>query len=371
MVNASGTSSGGGLVQLASSITNGPLTVVNNGIIEASNTNNNSIVGFNSGSSLYISVTGTGAIIGSQVNFGNLDPTTLQMQGPFQIIASPSVGGFRYGNIYVQQGFVLATAGFIRVSQPLISSGSLTLLNFNQQQNMLYEQIGTRIATDYTPWTTYPRQPQIYKFPLQGNISVNRSMNKIGEALFAAKEFNATEQNQLLRQGIVFGPTTKDNFFDLIKGFMLFMPTSNINVQTREGLVQIPKGAVVWVMAGADVAVYDLHDDIFTGFVKVIVNNKQFILSPGKELLLTRNSKETFDVLNPGKDIAYRSVRVTEVGADIKAYVADFSITHGVKNVGVINHLLRSDDPSQRKAARRIIRNAIILADVIGDDYTN
>ncbi len=273
---------------------------------------------------------------------------------------------------FVQQGFILATAGFIRVSTPLISSGRLTLLDSNQQQTKLYEQIGTRIATDYTPWTTYPKQPQIYKFPLQGNISTNRSMSRIGEALFATNEFNATEQNQLSKQGIVFGPTTKGNFFDLVKGFILFTPTSEINVRTREGLVQIPKGAEVWVMeTGADVAIYDLHDNLFTGPVKVIANNKEFVLAPGKELLLTRNSEESFDVLNPGKDIAYRSVHGTEIGAGIKAYVADFSITHGIKNVSVINNLLRSNDPSQRKAARRMIKNATILADLTGEDYTN
>src|SRR5262249_51265293 len=119
ILHAAGTSSSGGLFQLASSITNGPLTVINEGVIRASNTNNTSIVGFNSGSSLYINVTGSGAIVGSQVHFGNLNSTTLQMQGPFQIFASPITGSFREGNIYIQQGFVLATAGFISISEPV------------------------------------------------------------------------------------------------------------------------------------------------------------------------------------------------------------------------------------------------------------
>ncbi len=330
VINASGTSSSGGLVQLASSITNGPLTVFNNGIIEASNINNTSIVGFNSGSSLYANVAGGGAILGSEVNFGNLKSTTLQMQGPFQLVFSPLTSTYNYGNIHIQQGFVLATAGFIRISEPITLGSWSSYGYYGQQQNQqsIFEQLGTRIAIDYTPWTTYPRQPILYPIPLQGKVSAIQPANRvgqIGQALFSASEFTATKRNELLSQGIVLGGSTHDNFLDLVKGFVLFVPTSDISVQTREGVVQIPKGAAAWVMeTGADVAIYDLHDNLLTGSVKVIVNNRQFTLSPGKEILLTRNNNESFDVLNPGKEIAYRSVRATDLGTGIKAYIADF-----------------------------------------------
>ncbi len=370
-VVANGTTGNGGMIQLASYPIGGSFVVVNNGLIQATNNYNNSgIVGFNGGPTGSILLIGSGSVqAGGYVGSGYLDRNTLAVYDPR--IFPPSFL-LQYGLAYFIQGGGVFKEIFITSKIPSFAPTSLALATLTASQIKLNEQIGTRIATDYTPWTTYPMQPQIYKFPLQGNISMNQSMNRIGEALFAANEFNATEQNQLLNQGIVFGPTTKNNFFDLIKGFMLFMPTSDISVQTREGLVKIPKDAVVWVMETvADVAIYDLHDSLFTGPVKVIVNNKELVLAPGKELLLTRNSKESFDVLNPGKDIAYRSVRVTEVGAGVKAYVADFSITHSIKNIGVINNLLRSNDPSQRKAARRMIKNATILADLTGEDYTN
>jgi N-acetyl-gamma-glutamyl-phosphate reductase len=66
-------------------------------------------------------------------------------------------------------------------------------------------------------------------------------------------------------------------------------------VQTREGLVYIPKGATAYVMeTGNDAAGYNLHDSLQTGVIKITVNKKVFTLSPGKELLLTTNSKMTF-----------------------------------------------------------------------------
>ena len=71
-----------------------------------------------------------------------------------------------------------------------------------QAQTQLYEQIGTRIATDYTPWTIYPGQ--LPQNPLQGGISFNK-LAEPGEAMFAASGFNANELNALAHNGIVFG----------------------------------------------------------------------------------------------------------------------------------------------------------------------
>jgi hypothetical protein len=330
------------------------------------------VVGFNSGSSLYINVTGTGLISGSQVNFGNLNSDTLQIQGPAQLIASPLTGGFSYGYIYVQQSFVLATAGFIGVSDSFTSSSPLTLFNSgNPQQDALYEQLGTRIATDYTPWTTYPRQPLLYPYPLQGGISADK-ISDIGEGLFAASEFNANELTALSQNGIVFGPKSSNDFFDLVKGFVLFMPSRNIQVQTREGIVFIPKGAVAEIReTGSDAAIYDYHDTLRTGAIKVKVNEKELVLAPGKELLLTRNSTADFAELNPGNKLAYRNIASTNLGSGIKGYICDFSIPHGLTHVPIIHNLLAANDSTQRKTARKIMKDAVIKADLSGyPEYT-
>ena len=234
---------------------------------------------------------------------------------------------------------------------------------------MLNEQIGTRIATDYTPWTTYPMQPLFNQVQLQGGISVEQ-LASAGESLFIAGSFNAAELNALAGEGIAFGPNSNGGFLDLQKGYVLFMPTSDISVQTREGLVVIPRGTIAWVMeTGNDVAVYDLHDDLRTGSIKVITNGKEMALAPGTQVLLSRNGKANFESLNPGNAIAYRNVKVSDMGAGVKAYVCDFSIVHGLSNVPVIRRLLVSGDPAQRRAAWKLIKNAAILADLTGVNY--
>ncbi len=112
-----------------------------------------------------------------------------------------------------------------------------------------------------------------------------------------------------------------------------------------------------------------MHDSLRTGPIKVIVNKKEFTLAPGTQMLLTRNSTASFDSLNPSNTIGYRNVKASDVGDGIKAYVCDFSITHGLTSVPVIRNLLKSNDPAQRKAAWKIIKNATILADLTGSDY--
>ncbi len=387
-VAATSAGASNGLVQITSVSGAGPVNLVNNGTIQASNTSNSSIVGINAGLNGAITITGTGSMSANQANVGNLDPTTLAIQSPF-VAVSPFTGSYTLGNISITQNAITGTLQVSGTLPPVptpsgggttvtVATGPtpqqllffelsyLSLLQALQQQanNMLNEQLGTRLAIDYTPWSTVPGQ--LPSQPLQGNISFNK-LAGLSEALFAASEFNANELTALTREGILFGPSTANNFFDLQKGFVLFMPTSDIKVETREGVVSIPKGCVAWVMeTGNDAAVYDLHDSLHSGPIKVLVNNKEIVLAPGKELLLTRNNTGDFASLNPGNHLGYRNVIATDLGNGIKGYVCDFSIAHGLTTVPVMHNLLVSNDPAQRKTARSLLKNAAILADLTG-----
>lgn len=387
----------GGLIQFANTTSGGAVTVANNGTIEVSQSGISSgIVGFNGGTSGAITITGSGTITAGQfVNVGNLNSTTLAIQAPYTTV-NPFTGTYTAGNYSITQGTI---SGTLQVSNsttptptptPSSSTSSvvtmgltpqqilfydlsyLSLLASQQQQasTLLYEQIGTRIPTDYTPYTTYPMQPQLY--PLHGNISVNKiSSSMPGQALFAGSEFNANELTALSRAGIVFGPQSTNNFLDLIKGFVLFTPNQNIQVQTREGMVYIPKGTAAWVVeTGNDCAIYDLHDNIHTGSIKVIINKKPFTLAPGKQLLLTRNISADFSELNPNNNLGYRNVRATDLGDGIKAFVCDFSINHSLTRIQVMPHLISSKNPAQKKIVNNLYKNAAIVADLNGyPDY--
>ena len=193
--------------------------------------------------------------------------------------------------------------------------------------------------------------PIANKTPLQGHAVVNQffEVNPM-KLFFTASAFNANELAALSRQGILFGPNSNGNFFDLMKGFVFFMPQNRISVQTREGIIDIPKGAYIWIMeTGADAAIYNCHDSLYSGPVRVKVNRKEMILAPGSEILLTRNRDANFETLNLANHLGYRHVCASDLGNGIKVFVSEFSIANGLANVPAIHQLLQSHDPVTKK----------------------
>ncbi|MBX9572653.1 MAG: hypothetical protein K2X77_27405 [Candidatus Obscuribacterales bacterium] len=239
------------------------------------------------------------------------------------------------------------------------------ILKNNGDFNLTNAQLGTRFATDYTP-----HEPMRLKLPLEGSVSYDQP-DLPGQSVFSSAEFTPEVLSTLASAGVQFGEGSSGNFLDLIKGYVFFLPTKEIRVQTREGLVTVPAGAACWIMeTGADVAIFDFHDSGSTGPVKVDASNKPFILSPGMQVLLTKDPTKGFNQLNPADGaIGYRHLRHTSLGEGTRAYVCDFSIPHGINNVEVIRHLVRSKDPRHKKSVNQILKNALILADLTGYNY--
>lgn len=239
----------------------------------------------------------------------------------------------------------------------------------NQQTITLNEQLGTRIATDYTP--VYP-QNHMAPTRLQGGVAVDNNGRMPGQAMFGATNFNAEELLALQNNGVIYGPHTGDSYINLLQGYVLFAPERDIEVEVREGKVYIPKGAIAWVMeTGADSAIYDLHDTMQTGPIRVVANSKTLTLGPGQQVLLTRNMNATFAELNPGLVVGYRNVKSADMGGGIKSYICEFSIPHGLNNVEVINGLLYSKEDKHQKIVRHMLKNAAILADLSAQKYRN
>lgn len=97
-------------IEFMSSISGGPINVINNGLLSTSGAS--SIVGFNGIGS--ITVAGTGAINAWQVNVGNLDAGTLAILPPDIAVTPP--GNYSVGNISVTGQDI--TAGVMHVSIP-------------------------------------------------------------------------------------------------------------------------------------------------------------------------------------------------------------------------------------------------------------
>ena len=411
-ISAQGLNNGtGGMIQFASLTAGGNVSVVNNGTIVADSPNDTTgIIAFNGGRTGAVNLSGAGTVhAGEFVGFGNINPITLIPIGGRIIAATPTYKG---GLISFSQSSALTNQ--IRVTNPLppvppkppappnpgdggnskvivppppINSGAhngdaaavllaqeaqsknlSTFLNFafleiliSHNDDLLNEQLGTRIATDYTPYTVPRQLPDL----VQGGVSFNKLAEIPGQAIFGATEFNANELSALSAQGVKFGSDSKDNLLNLMQGHILFAPDKDITVAVREGTVFIPKGAIAWVMeTGADSAIYDLHDSISSGPVKVIVNKKEIAMGPGTQILLTRNQTASFESLNPGSSVGYRRIKSSDLGGGIKSFVCDFSIAHSLSNMEVLHSLLYSQDAKHKRLVAQMLKNAAILNDL-------
>ena len=107
---------------------------------------------------------------------------------------------------------------------------------------------------------------------------------------------------------------------------------------------------------GSDAAIYDFHDTLRTGSIKVIANKKELTLSPGKEILLTRNSSSEFADSKSRQCPWLSQYRSTDVGGGIRAYVCDFSIAHGLTNVPIMRSLLVSKIPLKEKQRTKCLK---------------
>ncbi|MBX9572647.1 MAG: hypothetical protein K2X77_27375 [Candidatus Obscuribacterales bacterium] len=305
---------------------------------------------FGGGSVLALGTGGSVTISGNLAAAGSVRAATLSIP-PITPISTASTAKGASGTEPTQ----------VRVleSAPLIKNTG------SADSNLTNSLLGTRLATDYTP-----HEPMRLKLPLQGGVSFEQP-DVPGQSMFSASEFTPEVLSALSASGIKFGANSNGNFLDLIKGYVFFLPAKEIKVQTREGLVTIPAGAACWIMeTGADVAIFDFHDSGSTGPVKVEAGNKPFTLSPGMQLLLTRSSEGSFNKLNPAHGaIGTRRLRHASLGDGTRAYVCDFSIPHGINNVEVIRNLVRSKDPQHQKSVNRMLKNALILADLTGYNY--
>ncbi len=177
-----------------------------------------------------------------------------------------------------------------------------------------------------------------------------------------AAEFNSNSVGQMQSHGASIGSSTVGNLCVLQQGNFVFQPHSDITVQVQEGSVEIPTGATVLVMeTGHDVAVFDISDGP-KGRVRVKSGNKIITMSPGKQVVLTRQLDADFDKINPSKLIGYKNPKGQLVADDIRAYSADFSLPSVMMSVAPMKRMLTSDSPADRKLVQRMIKNAVVLS---------
>jgi hypothetical protein len=169
----------------------------------------------------------------------------------------------------------------------------------------------------------------------------------------------------------------------LNRGSVVFAPSTNTQVSTAFGTINIAAHSLVLVMALKDsVAVYDLNDT-HRAAVSVSVHSsapsdradaKRFVLAPGRHVLLTRaasNREGGFEHVNAAQLFAYRGIRkqavgINEDGVALHAYSADFNLMQAIKTVVPLQKLVASNNHAARKLSERLLKTTCILSQLDG-----
>jgi hypothetical protein len=277
---------------------------------------------------------------------------------------------------------------------PVFNSVATNQVNSNNSTT-LNEQLGSKLPTDVTPT---PQDQNTDHNPPNLNIANNASAYSTPEtagdgwkqsddgiwscsgclgssgqrsesAIRLIQKIAGDKSVTLIAQALVPAQSNSSNsnndmdIFDLPRGVALFNAQNHIVCGTQEGHVHIEKGSMAFVVeTGNDVCVYNLHDTK-DGGVRVLIGQQMVTVPPGRQLVLTRRDAE-FAQVNPGTKIGYRNPKPLKLDGDVKAFVADFSITGAVYTIPPLKAMLKSPKASERRAATAVLKNAIVMQDL-------
>lgn len=356
--------------------TGSSVRLVNNAALNLNGAN--SVIGFNRGAFGGINLSGTGSLNASQVNFGNLNPTTLQIFAPF-VTVSPFSGSYDLGNTSIKQTSISGTmqvAEFIAPPAPSPSPSPPTpQSNSNSNSIQLSAFLGALassarqfpssdlIPTDLTRSRGFGRAlAELEEVENQLVLSGKVTKEQEQVAVFAGTSFDTQTLQGLSQAGVDVAAGSKESAITLNRGIVLFAPKSDIEVRTKEGDVYITAGSIVLVFEdGNDSAVLNVSD-AKQGDVGVRIGSNSYPILPGEELVLTRSNSGTFNAINPARIIAHRGVRKAHLDRGVSAYLCDFSLVSALSSTGLYSKLKKDD--SLRPVLRQILLMAASLQSV-------
>jgi cytochrome c2 len=228
------------------------------------------------------------------------------------------------------------------------------------EQNYTEDELaGTKIPTDQTP-------------VLEGNIEEgvvlkdtrSKMCNVIDGSYTFASDFSSTtgESARLASEGVTVGTKTNGDNFVLDKGNVVFAPNHDITVNTRDGKIFIPKGAIVFVMeSGEDSAIFDLHQNSTSG-IKVESGDASMSLYPGRMIALSRQQSDDYEhVKMHCRCVGYRQIETKKLSNGIHAFNMDFSIPSALSNVLPLRQLLNASSGELKSLRQKIIMTAVML----------
>ncbi len=357
LVSASGSGNGGTV-----GITSGGAISAN--YIDVSGGGSGGSVVLNSGSGIYVgSINGTGGYGYGGVLFASAP--IFASSGNIDLYGADGLDG--YYQINAAQIFLAHPIRTSRNPKPVLAPNGFV---FRPLDTSIANQLGGRSATDLTPVNKTSRDKSIEELekyglrqPLQGRIT-RKNHKPLGPgSRLAFGKIDQDTINRLTQAGIIVGPGSGGNILTLDKGNLLVCAPKNLTIRTHEGDVKIGAGSIAYVMeTGNDVAVFDLYDDGLGNDVSVSTGGHKFKLTPGTQLVLTRESEAAFDKINPGTRVASRNVEKHPLADGITAYQADFSILSALQELGELKDAVSSRDGVSKRLAGKMLKTAAAIS---------
>ncbi len=150
----------------------------------------------------------------------------------------------------------------------------------------------------------------------------------------------------------------------------MFVPTSDTIVHTPLADVLLDAHSVVLLMSFRNgLSVFDL-DDLHGYAVVVKAGGHEIVLSPGMQTLITNDSEQSFEQINPAQSVGYRNMKARVLENGLKAFVSEFSIAHTMATVTTLKQLISARHPRAHKVADHMLKTTAILQQLRGGNYT-
>jgi len=134
-----------------------------------------------------------------------------------------------------------------------------------------------------------------------------------------------------------------------------------VSVPTAHGVVEIPAGAKVVVIADEDITIVRTLHDHKQGDVRIVDGDRSIVVNIGKELVITDDLAGSMSDLDATCKAAVRDTQTHNWSKGTSAYLSDLSVASCLKNDPVLKALARSTDKAERKHYEQIAKNAAIL----------
>jgi hypothetical protein len=144
-------------------------------------------------------------------------------------------------------------------------------------------------------------------------------------------------------------------------GQVLFAAAKDTTVETPFATVEISAGSVALVLANKNsLGVYDLHDSK-KGSVRILHNNGELHLSPGRCAVITNDKSRSLHDTNPIEAIGYRNLHERSLKDNLKMYDAEFAPSHALNAVRPLKTLMASRNPKAKVLKGKLMKTTAVL----------